>query len=141
MSQDTLSIVKPDAVGKNHTGQILARIEAEGLQLVAVQKMRLGQAQAEAFYAEHKARPFFADLVRFMISGPVVVSVLRGPDAVARYRKLMGATDPAKAEANSLRKAFGANIENNAVHGSDAVQTAAREIAFFFSGSALSAVS
>jgi nucleoside-diphosphate kinase len=128
----TLSIIKPDATRRNLTGQINARLEAAGLRIVAQRRVQLARAQAEAFYAVHKARPFFGDLCAFMTSGPVVVQVLEGEDAVARNRAVMGATDPAKAEAGTIRKDFAESIEANSVHGSDAADTAAREIAFFF---------
>jgi len=130
--QRTLSIVKPDAVAKGATGAILARIEASGLKIVALKMIQLTERQARGFYAVHKARPFYDSLVSFMTSGPVVVSVLEGEDAIARYRKLMGATDPAKAEPGSLRKDFATDIERNAVHGSDGPDTARIEIPFFF---------
>lgn len=129
----TLSIVKPDAVRARKLGAILDVIEASGLSIVATKMLQLDQAKAEGFYAVHRERPFFRDLVRFMTSGPVVVSVLEADDAVARYRKLMGATDPAKADAGTIRKQFATNIEQNAVHGSDSVENARIEIAYFFS--------
>jgi nucleoside-diphosphate kinase len=128
----TLSIVKPDAVAKGATGEILRRLEASGLRIVALKMTQLTERQAQGFYAVHKSRPFYESLVRFMTSGPVVISVLEGPDAIAGYRKLMGATDPAKAEAGTIRKDFATDIERNAVHGSDAVATARVEIPFFF---------
>jgi nucleoside-diphosphate kinase len=128
----TLSIVKPDATRRNLTGEIIARFEKAGLRVVAQRRMRLSKAQAEAFYAVHRERPFFAGLVEFMISGPVVVQVLEGENAIAKNREVMGATDPAKATAGTIRKAFGTNVERNAVHGSDAPETAKQEIAFFF---------
>ena len=134
MHERTLSIVKPDAVAAGHAGAILARLEKAGLKLVAARLLRLSQSQAETFYAVHKSRPFYADLVRFMVSGPVLVSVLEGKDAVKHHRDLMGATDPAKAEPGTLRRDFGASIDHNAVHGSDAADTAAQEIAYFFAG-------
>jgi nucleoside-diphosphate kinase len=130
--QTTLSIVKPDAVAARNTGAILTEIESSGLEIVALRKLRLSKADAEKFYAVHQQRPFFASLVEFMTSGPVVVAALRGDDAIKRWRDLMGATDPAKAAAGTLRKRFGANVENNACHGSDAVETARQEVAFFF---------
>jgi len=130
--QTTLCILKPDAVAARHTGPMLTEIERSGLEIVALRKLRLSQADAEKFYAVHQQRPFFASLVQFMTSGPVVVAALRGDDAIRRWRDLMGATDPAKAAPESLRKRFGTNVENNACHGSDAVETAAQEIAFFF---------
>lgn len=128
----TLCIVKPDAVGKNLTGKILDRIEQSGLRIVALGMRRLERADAERFYAVHRERPFFKGLVAFMTSGPIVVAALEGKDAIARYRKLMGATDPAKAEAGTLRKDFASDVERNAVHGSDAPETARQEIGFFF---------
>ncbi len=129
----TLSIIKPDATRRNLTGEILARFERAGLRVVAQRRMRLSHTQAEAFYAVHKARPFFRSLVEFMTSGPVVVSVLEGENAVAKNREVMGATDPAKAAPGTIRKDFAESIEANSVHGSDAAQTAASEIRFFFS--------
>ena len=130
----TLSIIKPDATRRNLTGQIVARFEQAGLRVVAQRRVRLSTAQAEAFYAVHKARPFFKGLVEFMTSGPVVLQVLEGENAIAKNREVMGATDPAKAAAGTIRKDFAENIEANSVHGSDAPDTAANEIAFFFSG-------
>ena len=129
----TLSIIKPDATRRNLTGQIIARFEKAGLRVVALRRVRLSRAQAEAFYAVHRARPFFASLVEFMTSGPVVVQVLEGENAVAKNRQVMGATDPAKAESGTIRKDFAESIEANSVHGSDAAETAADEIRFFFS--------
>lgn len=128
----TLSIIKPDAVAKNVIGQILARFESAGLKIVAARMMQLSKAEAEAFYAVHKERPFFKDLVAFMVSGPVMVQVLEGENAILRNRELMGATDPKKAEKGSIRADFADSIDANAVHGSDAPETAANEIAFFF---------
>ncbi len=128
----TLSIIKPDAVGKNVIGQIIARFEAAGLKVVAARLMQLSTADAEAFYAVHTERPFFRDLVSFMISGPVFVQVLEGENAIARNRELMGATDPKKAEKGTIRADFADSIDANAVHGSDGAETAATEIAFFF---------
>ncbi len=128
----TLSIIKPDAVGKNVIGQIIARFEAAGLKVVAARLMQLSNADAEAFYAVHKERPFFRDLVSFMISGPVFVQVLEGESAIARNRELMGATDPKKAAKGTIRADFADSIDANAVHGSDGPETAATEIAFFF---------
>jgi nucleoside-diphosphate kinase len=128
----TLSIIKPDAVGKNVIGQILARFESAGLRIVAAKMAQLSRAEAEAFYAVHKGRPFFADLVGFMISGPVMIQVLEGEDAIAKNRELMGATDPKKADKGTIRADFAASIDANAVHGSDAPETAAVEVAFFF---------
>lgn len=135
MAERTLSIVKPDATRRNLTGRILAMLEEAGLRVVAQKRIRLTRAQAEAFYAVHRERPFFASLVAFMTSGPVVVQVLEGEDAVARNRAVMGATDPARAEAGTIRRAFAESIEANSVHGSDSVENAAAEIAFFFAGS------
>ena len=128
----TLSIIKPDAVAKNVIGQILARFESAGLKVVAARMMQLSKAEAEAFYAVHKERPFFKDLVAFMVSGPVMVQVREGENAILRNRELMGATDPKKAEKGSIRADFADSIDANAVHGSDAPETAATEIAFFF---------
>lgn len=129
----TLSIIKPDAVGKNVVGEIYTRFEKAGLKVVAARMMHLSQAQAEAFYGEHKARPFFKALVDFMISGPVMVQALEGENAVAKNRELMGATDPKKADQGTIRADFAASIDENAVHGSDSATSAAREVAFFFS--------
>jgi len=134
MTERTLSIIKPDAVAKNVIGQILSRFEGAGLKIVAARMMQLSQADAEAFYAVHKARPFFGDLVKFMISGPVMVQVLEGEGAILKNRDLMGATDPKKAEKGTIRADFADSIDANAVHGSDAPETAANEIAFFFPG-------
>jgi nucleoside-diphosphate kinase len=134
MTERTLSIIKPDAVAKNVVGQILSRFEGAGLKIVAARMMQLSQADAEAFYAVHKARPFFKDLVSFMISGPVMVQVLEGEGAILKNRDLMGATDPKKAEKGTIRADFADSIDANAVHGSDAAETAANEIAFFFPG-------
>jgi nucleoside-diphosphate kinase len=131
----TLSIVKPDAVGKNLIGKIYSRFEDAGLRIVAARMLRLSREQAEQFYAVHKQRPFYGDLVSFMTSGPVMVQVLEGEDAIARNREVMGATDPKKAEPDTIRADFADNVEENAVHGSDAPETAATEIAFFFSDS------
>ena len=131
-SERTLSIVKPDAVAKGATGAILARFEQAGLRIVALKKIQLGRQQAEGFYAVHRQRPFFGDLVAFMTSGPVVVSVLDGEGAIARNRELMGPTDSKKAPAGTIRGDFGADIERNAVHGSDAPETARVEIGYFF---------
>jgi nucleoside-diphosphate kinase len=129
----TLSIIKPDAVAKGVIGKILDRFESNGLKIAATKKLQLSRLDAEAFYAVHAERPFFNDLVDFMISGPVVVSVLEGEDAMAKNRKLMGATNPKEAEAGTIRADFAENIDANAVHGSDSVENAAVEIAFFFS--------
>ncbi len=132
--ETTLSIIKPDAVRKNVIGQIIARFEAAGLQVVAARLTQLSQAQAEAFYAVHRERPFFRPLVEFMISGPVLVQALRGEDAIARNRELMGATDPKKAAPGTIRADFADSIDANAVHGSDGADTARAEVAFFFPG-------
>ena len=129
----TLSIIKPDATRRNLTGVIVDRFEKAGLRVIASRRMRLSTAQAEAFYAVHRARPFFRSLVEFMTSGPVVAQVLEGEGAIARNRDVMGATDPAKAAAGTIRKDFAESIEANSVHGSDAPDTAANEIRFFFS--------
>lgn len=130
----TLSIIKPDAVAKNVIGQIYARFEAAGLKIVAARMTHLSKAEAEAFYAVHKDRPFFKDLVTFMISGPVMIQALEGENAILKNRDLMGATDPKKAAAGTIRADFADSIDANAVHGSDGPQTAAQEIAFFFPG-------
>lgn len=130
----TLSIVKPDAVRKGVIGGCLAKLEEAGLQIVATRMIHLTKAQAQEFYAVHEARPFYGSLVEFMTSGPVVVSVLEGENAIAKNREVMGATDPGKAAEGTIRKLFGSNIENNAVHGSDAPETARVEISFFFPG-------
>src|SRR5258705_1673 len=129
----TLSIIKPDATRRNLTGEVVARFEKAGLRVVAQRRMRLSKDQAEAFYAVHRARPLFNGLVAFMTSGPVVVQVLEGEGAIAKNREVMGATDPAKAAPGTIRKDFAENIEANSVHGSDAPETAANEIHFFFS--------
>lgn len=128
----TLSIIKPDAVAKNVIGQIYTRFEQAGLRIVAARMTRLSRAQAEGFYAVHKARPFFGELVEFMISGPVMIQVLEGEHAVLRNRDLMGATDPKKADKGTIRADFADSIDANAVHGSDSAQNAAIEIAYFF---------
>lgn len=133
----TLSIIKPDAVAKNVIGQIYARFELAGLKVVAAKMVHLSQGEAEAFYGVHRARPFFKDLVSFMISGPVMIQALEGEGAVLKNRDLMGATDPKKAEAGTIRADFADSIDANAVHGSDAVETAREEIAFFFPGSSI----
>jgi len=130
--EQTLSIIKPDAVAKNVVGQILARFEAANLRIAATKKIRLSRVDAEAFYAIHAERPFFKDLVDFMISGPVVVTVLEGENAMAKNRDLMGATNPAEAEAGTIRADFADSIDANAVHGSDSVENATNEINFFF---------
>jgi nucleoside-diphosphate kinase len=128
----TLSIIKPDAVKKNAIGQIIARFEGAGLRVAAARMMHLSRAQAEGFYAVHRERPFFKDLVDFMISGPVLVQVLEGKDAIARNRELMGATDPKKAAKGTIRADFADSIDANAAHGSDGPETARTEIAYFF---------
>lgn len=128
----TLSIIKPDAVKKGAIGACLSKLEAAGLKIVALRALELSPDQARAFYAVHKERPFYGSLVEFMTSGPVVVSVLEGDAAIATNRRVMGATDPAKAEPGTIRKLYGTNIERNAVHGSDGTETARQEIAFFF---------
>ena len=130
--EQTLSIIKPDAVAKNVVGQILARFEAADLRIAATKKIRLSRVDAEAFYAIHAERPFFKDLVEFMVSGPVVVTVLEGENAMQKNRDLMGATNPAEAEAGTIRADFADSIDANAVHGSDSVENAAIEINFFF---------
>jgi len=130
----TFSIIKPDATARNLTGAINAMIEQAGLRIVAQKRVRMSRAEAETFYAVHRGRPFFGELVEFMISAPVVVQVLEGEDAIAKYRDLMGATDPAKAAAGTIRKAHARSIGENSVHGSDAAETAVKEIAQFFSG-------
>jgi len=128
----TLSIIKPDAVAKNAIGQIYARFEKAGLRVVAAKMAHLSRGEAEAFYAVHKERPFYNDLVSFMISGPVMIQVLEGEDAIAKNRHLMGATDPKKAEKGSIRADFADSIDANAVHGSDGPETARADISFFF---------
>jgi nucleoside-diphosphate kinase len=128
----TLSIIKPDATARNQTGAVNALIEKAGLRIVAQKRVRWTRAQAEKFYEVHKARPFYADLVKFMTSGPIVVQVLEGENAVKRYRDVMGATDPAKAEAGTIRKELAESIERNSVHGSDSAENAAAEIALNF---------
>lgn len=130
----TLSIIKPDAVAKNVVGQIYARFEAAGLKVIAARMAHLSRREAEAFYAVHRERPFFKDLVEFMISGPVMIQALQGEGAILKNRDLMGATDPKKAAAGTIRADFADSIDANAVHGSDASDTAAIEIAFFFAG-------
>ena len=130
--EKTLSIIKPDAVRKNVIGQILSKFEADGLKVAAMKMKQLSQSEAESFYAEHKERGFFGDLVRFMVSGPVVVLVLAGPNAILKNRELMGATDPKKATPGTIRADFADSIDENAVHGSDSATAATREIAFFF---------
>ena len=128
----TLSIIKPDAVAKNVIGQIYARFEGAGLKVIAARMAQLSRAEAEAFYAVHRARPFFGDLVSFMISGPVMIQVLEGEGAIAKNRELMGATDPKKADRGTIRADFADSIDANAVHGSDSPDTARKEIAYFF---------
>ena len=130
----TLSIIKPDAVAKNVVGQIYARFEASGLKIVAARMAHLSRREAEQFYAVHKERPFFKDLVSFMVSGPVFVQALEGEDAISKNRDLMGATDPKKADKGTIRADFADSIDANAVHGSDAAETAKQEVAFFFPG-------
>jgi nucleoside-diphosphate kinase len=132
--QRTFSIIKPDAVEKNSIGGIVAMIEAAGLKVKAMRMLHLSRPQAEGFYAVHKARPFFGELVEFMTRSPVVVMCLEGEDAISKYRDVMGATDPAKASANTIRKNFGSNIGENACHGSDGPDTAQVEINYFFPG-------
>ena len=129
----TFAIIKPDAVGRGLAGDVIKRILGSGLKIRGMRLMHLSQGQAERFYEVHKARPFYGDLCKYMTSGPVVVMCLEGDKAITRWRDLMGATDPAKAAAGTIRKDFGENIERNAVHGSDAPETAAQEIPFFFS--------
>jgi nucleoside-diphosphate kinase len=133
-TERTFSIIKPDATRRNLTGKVNAVIEAAGLRIVAQKRLHMTQAQAEAFYGVHAARPFFRDLVTFMISGPVVVQVLEGDNAVTRYRDVMGATNPANAAEGTLRKLFAESIEANSVHGSDSSENASTEIAYFFAG-------
>jgi nucleoside-diphosphate kinase len=135
MAEQTLSIIKPDAVKKNAIGQIIARLEAAGLRVVAARMMHLSRAEAEGFYAVHRQRPFFRDLVQFMTSGPVLVQVLEGDNAIAKNRELMGATDPKKAAKGTIRADFADSIDANAVHGSDAPETARMEVAYFFPAS------
>ena len=134
MSEHTLAIIKPDAVKKNAIGDIIARYDAAGLRPIAIRMMALSKSVAEGFYVVHKARPFFDSLCTFMSSGPVVVLVLQGDNAIKKNRELMGATDPAKADVGTIRKAHGTNIEFNAVHGSDSPETAKFEIGYFFPG-------
>ncbi|KGM34558.1 MULTISPECIES: nucleoside-diphosphate kinase [Inquilinus] len=134
MAERTFSIIKPDATRRNLTGKINAKFEEAGLRIVAQKRVQLSRAQAEAFYGVHKERPFFNDLCTFMTSGPVVVQVLEGDNAVARNREIMGATNPANAAEGTIRKEFAESIEANSVHGSDSLENAAIEIAFFFAG-------
>jgi nucleoside-diphosphate kinase len=132
--QRTLAIIKPDAVGRGLAGRILQRIEEAGFQIRAMRMVRLSKAEAEGFYAVHRERPFFKSLTDFMSSGPAVVVALEAPDAIKKWRALMGATDPSKADSGTIRKEFGASIERNATHGSDAPETAAFEVGYFFAG-------
>jgi nucleoside-diphosphate kinase len=134
MMQRTLAIIKPDAVERRLAGRIFQRIEAEGFQIRAMRRVQLIRAQAEGFYAVHRERPFFASLAAFMSSGPIIVLVLEADEAIRKWRTLMGATDPAKADPGTLRKEFAESIERNATHGSDAPDTAAFEIGYFFAG-------
>jgi len=134
MLERTLAIIKPDAVQGRLAGRILQRIEEAGFQIRAIRRVHMTKAQAEGFYAVHRERPFFASLTEFMSSGPSIPLVLEAPDAIKKWRALMGATDPAKADAGTLRKDFAASIERNATHGSDAPETAAHEIGYFFAG-------
>ena len=138
MPERTLAIIKPDAVAARHSGRIIQRIEDAGFTIRAMRLVNLSQKEAEGFYAVHRERPFFASLTKFMSSGPAVVMALEAPDAIKKWRNLMGATDPARADANTLRKEFGKSIENNATHGSDAPDTAAFELGYFFPGIDLS---
>jgi len=131
--QRTFSIIKPDATARNITGKVIAKIEEAGLRIVAQKRVQLTEEQAGGFYAVHKERPFYGDLVKFMMSGPVVVQVLEGENAIAAYRTVMGATNPAEADAGTIRAEFAQSIDANTVHGSDAPETAAEEIKFFFS--------
>lgn len=133
MTERTFSIIKPDATARNITGKIITCLEEGGLRVVAQRRIRMTQAQAEGFYAVHKERPFYKDLVKFMTSGPVVVQVLEGPNAVVRNREIMGATDPKKAAPGTIRALYGESIERNSVHGSDSPENAKIEIEFFFS--------
>ncbi|MFO0592464.1 MAG: nucleoside-diphosphate kinase [Polyangiaceae bacterium] len=132
--QRTLSIIKPDAVAAGHSGAILARFEKEGFTVVAMKRIHLTRAQAEGFYAEHRGRGFFDELTTFMSRGPIVVLALEREDAIAKYREVIGATDPAKAAEGTVRKLYGANVGENAVHGSDKPESAVREIGYFFAG-------
>jgi nucleoside-diphosphate kinase len=134
MTERTLAIIKPDAVERRLAGRILQRIEEAGFSVRALRRLHLTKVQAEGFYAVHRARPFFASLTDFMSSGPCVVLVLEAPDGIKKWRTLMGATDPAKADAGTLRKEFAESIERNATHGSDAPETAAHEVGYFFGG-------
>jgi nucleoside-diphosphate kinase len=132
MMETTFAIIKPDAVKAHFAGKIIDRIEQEGFEIVGMRKMNISREQAEHFYAVHKERPFFGELVSFMISGPVIVMALRKENAIMAWRDLMGATDPVKAAVGTMRRTFGANVGENATHGSDAPETAAQEVAFFF---------
>ena len=131
-AEQTLSIIKPDAVEQDHIGDIQSYIEAEGLKIVATKMIQLSPEQAKSFYVIHKHRPFYKDLIEHMVSGPIVVQVLEGEDSVARNRKIMGSTDPLEASSGTIRKEFGTNIQKNAVHGSDSIENAEKEIVFFF---------
>lgn len=131
-NERTLSIIKPDAVGKNHIGDIISRFEKGGLKIVAAKMIGLSQKHAEGFYAVHRERPFFKDLVSFMVTGPVLIMVLEGPNAILKNREIMGATDPKKAASGTIRADFANSIDENAVHGSDSLENAAIEIAYFF---------
>ncbi len=135
--QRTLSIIKPDGVARDLVGEIFKRFESNGLRIVATRMQRLSQAEAEGFYSVHRERPFFGSLVKYMTSGPIVVSVLEGEEAISRHRKLMGATNPKEADAGTIRADFAENIEANTVHGSDGTDTAAFEISWFFRGTEL----
>jgi nucleoside-diphosphate kinase len=134
MTERTLAIIKPDAVERRVAGKIIQRIEDEGFQIRAMKRVRLSKAEAEGFYAVHRERPFFGSLTAFMASGPAILLVLEAPEAIKKWRSLMGATDPAKADSGTLRKEFAQSIERNATHGSDAADTAAYEIGYFFAG-------
>jgi len=134
MAEQTLAIIKPDAVKARNSGMIIQRIEEAGFTIRAMRLLNLSRREAEGFYAVHRARPFFGSLTAFMSSGPAIVMALEAPDAIRKWRTLMGATDPAKADAGTLRKEFGASIENNATHGSDAPETATFELGYFFPG-------
>ncbi len=137
MSNRTFTIIKPDSVRKSNSGKIIARLESEGFRILALQKASLSRKQAEGFYAVHRERPFFGSLVEYMTSGPVFVAALERDNAVAHLRKVMGATDPAKADKGTIRKDFGESIEQNAIHGSDSDENAKIEIGFFFAGAEL----
>ena len=138
MANRTLTIIKPDSVRKGNFGKIISRLEAEGFTILGLKKVALAQRQAEGFYAVHRDRPFYRDLVKYMVSGPVYVAALQREDAVARLRNLMGATDPKKADRGTIRAEFGESIEQNAIHGSDSDENAKNEISFFFAESELS---